>query len=70
MVRRSPREAYKPPTVKSGGGLVMILGCFNKAGIWHIRLCEGRMKQATHKFVLEENLLPSNKADLLEFLHQ
>ncbi len=70
MFRRRPREAYKPPTVKFGGGSVMIWGCFSKAGIGHLRLCEGRMNQATHKVVLEENLLPSNKGNLLEFLYQ
>ncbi|MBN3278114.1 MNX1 protein, partial [Polyodon spathula] len=42
MVRRRPGEACKPqclaPTVKCGGGSVMIWGCFSKAGIgqlWH-----------------------------------
>ncbi|KAK1805232.1 hypothetical protein P4O66_019572, partial [Electrophorus voltai] len=37
MVRQRPGEAYKPeyltPTVKCGAGLVMIRGCFSKAGI-------------------------------------
>ena len=62
MVRRRPGEAYKPqclaPTVKFGGGSVMIWGCFSKAGIGQICLCEGRMNQARYKVVLEENLLP------------
>lgn len=50
-----PGEAYKLPTVKLIGGSVII--CFSKAGIRHIRLCEGHMNQATYKVVLEENLL-------------
>lgn len=62
MVRRRPGGAYKPqclaPTVKFGGGSVMIWGCFSKVGIWQIRLCEGRMIQATYKVILEENSLP------------
>ncbi len=38
-VQLRPGEAYKLPTVKLIGGLVII--CFSKAGIRHIRLCEG-----------------------------
>ncbi|XP_016109626.1 protein cramped-like [Sinocyclocheilus grahami] len=57
MVKRKPGEAYKPPTVKFGGGSVII--CFSKAGIRHIGLCEGHMNQATYKDFLEENLLLS-----------
>ncbi len=37
----------------------MIWGCFRKAGMRHICLCEGHIIQATYKVVLEENLLPS-----------
>ena len=63
MVRLRPGEAYKPqclaPTVKFGGGSVMIWGYFSKAGIGQICLCEGLMNQATYKVVLEEHLLPS-----------
>ncbi len=43
-----------------GGGSVMILGCLSKAGVRSIRLCEGRLNQATYKVVLEENILPSD----------
>ena len=63
MVRRRPGEAYKPqclaPTVIFGGGSVVIWGCFIKAGIRQICLCEGCMNQAKYKVVLGENLLPS-----------
>ena len=62
MVRRRPGEAYRPqclaPIMKFGGGSVMIWGCFSKAGIGQICLCEGRMNQARCEVVLEENLLP------------
>ncbi|KAL7890386.1 hypothetical protein AOLI_G00026440 [Acnodon oligacanthus] len=51
--RRRPGKAYKPqcltPTVKFGGGSVMIWGRFSQAGIGQIRLCKGRMNQATYK---------------------
>lgn len=61
MVRRRPGEAYKPqclpPTVKCGGGLVMIGACFSKAGIGQICLCEEQMNQALYKVILEENLI-------------
>ena len=63
MVRRRQGEAYKPqclaPTVKHGGGSVMIWGCFSTAGTRQIHLCEGRMNQVTYKEVLEQHLLPS-----------
>ncbi|CAJ0916738.1 unnamed protein product [Ranitomeya imitator] len=63
MVRQSPGEAYKPqclaPTMKFGGGSVMIWGCFSKAGIGQGNLCEGCMNQATCKVILEKRLIPS-----------
>lgn len=37
----------------------MICGCFSKAGVGQIRLCEGPTNQATYKVILEENLLSS-----------
>ncbi|KAK3572737.1 hypothetical protein QTP86_006987 [Hemibagrus guttatus] len=65
MVRRRPGEDYNTqclaPTVKYGGGSVMIWGSFSKAGIGQICLCEGRMNQAKYRVVLEEHLLPSAK---------
>ncbi len=54
IVRWRPEEANKLPTVIFGGGSVMIWGCFNKAGIRQICLCEGRMNHAT-----QANVLPS-----------
>lgn len=45
MVRRPGEDAYKPqclvPTVKSGGGLVIIWGCFSNAGKGEISDYEG-----------------------------
>jgi hypothetical protein len=41
------------------GGSVMIWGCFSKAGIGQISLCEERINQATYKVNLEENFPPS-----------
>uniref|UniRef100_A0AAQ5XGI7 Tc1-like transposase DDE domain-containing protein n=1 Tax=Amphiprion ocellaris TaxID=80972 RepID=A0AAQ5XGI7_AMPOC len=63
LFRRKPGEAYKQdclaPTVKHGGGSVMIWGCFSLGGTGQVQLCEGRMNQVMYRATLENSLLPS-----------
>lgn len=47
FVRRRPGEAYRDdcvqPTVKHGGGGVMVWGCMNESGVGELKLVTGRM---------------------------
>lgn len=62
-VRRRPTEAFLPecisPTVKHGGGSIMIWGCMTAQGVGEVHLCEGRMNGARYIDMLEEVLEPS-----------
>lgn len=62
-VRRRPGEEYRPdcivPTVKFGGGSVMIWGCMAPSGVGEIFICEGRMNSTTYTAMLSEVLEPS-----------
>ncbi|CAH1991553.1 unnamed protein product [Acanthoscelides obtectus] len=62
-VRRRPGEAYREecliPTVKFGGGSIMIWGCMSASGVGEVFLCEGRMTSRRYLDMLEEVLEPS-----------
>lgn len=64
-MRTSPsyREAYNPecvvPTVKYGGGSIMIWGCMVSAGIGTPFICSGRMNPETYTTMLEQTLKSS-----------
>ena len=47
------------PTVKYGGGSIMICGCFSTEGVGNIVSIEEKMNAEKYKNILEKNLLSS-----------
>ncbi|KAG1927953.1 hypothetical protein F2P79_023898 [Pimephales promelas] len=50
------------PTVKHGGGNIMLWGCFPAKGTGKLIRVEGRMNGAMYREILSQNLLPSVRA--------
>lgn len=63
LVWRENGTALKPknltPTVKYGGGSVMVWGCMSASGVGKLVFIDGKMDQYVYKNILEENLLAS-----------
>lgn len=59
-VWRKPNEELKPsnlqPTVKHGGGSIMIWGCISAAGVGEMARIEGTMKKEDYLILLKEHL--------------
>ncbi|KAK3525533.1 hypothetical protein QTP86_034407, partial [Hemibagrus guttatus] len=62
-VWRRKNVAYDPkntiPTVKHGGGNIMLLGCLSAKGSGQLHRIKGTMDWAMYRQILGENLLPS-----------
>ncbi len=58
-----PGEEYQEncalPTVKHGGGSIMVWGCMSAAGTWELRFIEGNMDSNMYCDILKLNMMPS-----------
>uniref|UniRef100_A0A8C7G831 Transposase Tc1-like domain-containing protein n=1 Tax=Oncorhynchus kisutch TaxID=8019 RepID=A0A8C7G831_ONCKI len=65
-VWRKKKEEYYPkntiPTVKHGGGNIILWGCFSAKATGRLHRIEGRMDGAMYRKILANNLLPSVRA--------
>lgn len=63
FVRRSAEQKMLPdcmvPTVKHGGGSVMVWGCFSSSGVGDLARVIGKMNKEAYKTILEENAVTS-----------
>lgn len=65
-VWRKKKDQYNPkntiPTVKYGGGNIMLWGCFSAKGTGRLYCIKQRMDGAMYRQILSNNLLPSVRA--------
>ena len=47
------------PTVKFGGGSIMIWGCFSMKGVGKISVTDDKMNSQKYKQIVQENLMSS-----------
>ena len=63
-----PQE-HTIPSVKHGGGNLMLWGCYSAKGTGRLHLIEGRMNGAMYEELLGDNLLPSEMGRVWVFQH-
>ena len=65
MVWRTTKEEYDPkctvPTVKHGGGSVIVWGCFSRSGVGNLCFIEDIIDRFIYRDILQKNLLQSVK---------
>ena len=63
MVWRTPDEDFDPkctvPTVKHGGGSVMVWSCFTRRGVGKLYVLDRIMDRFYYRDILEQNIFPS-----------
>ena len=63
---KKKKDEYNPkntiPTMKHGGGNIILWGCFSAKGTGRLHRIEGRMDGAMYREILANNLLPSVRA--------
>ena len=57
--RHISKKPDTTPTVKHGGGIIMLWGCFSAAGTGRLVRIEGKINGAKYREILDENLLQS-----------
>ena len=57
---------YQVPTVKYGGGSVMVWSCFSRDGVGPIYRVQGIMDQNMYKGIIKDIMLPHAKDKILQ----
>ena len=52
-------ENHPVPTVKHGGGSIMIWGCFAASGAGRLAITDGKMDSTVYQQILDQKVLPS-----------
>uniref|UniRef100_A0A8R1DIY5 HTH_Tnp_Tc3_2 domain-containing protein n=2 Tax=Caenorhabditis japonica TaxID=281687 RepID=A0A8R1DIY5_CAEJA len=60
--RNDPK--HQVPTVKHGGGNVMMWGCFHANGVGSLIRITGTMESYMYKYILEKGMLPSGRSQM------